>query len=90
MFLRVQGFFVWTYKDVKGIPPKLVDHRIGLDTIIPPAHQYGYRLNPNYVVVVKEDIDKLLAMGFIQPMEKATCTITKPCLFHPLFSDYND
>jgi hypothetical protein len=28
----------WTYKDLKGIPPKLAQHRIELDTIIPSAH----------------------------------------------------
>ncbi len=27
--------FAWTYKDLKGIPPKLVQHIIELDTSIP-------------------------------------------------------
>jgi hypothetical protein len=31
-----------------------------------------YRLNPNYVAVMKHDIDKLLTTCFIQPMEEAT------------------
>jgi hypothetical protein len=31
-----------------------------------------YRLNPNYATIVKHDINKLLAIGFIQPMEEAT------------------
>jgi hypothetical protein len=30
--------FAWTYKDLKGIPPKLTQHRIELDTITPSAH----------------------------------------------------
>jgi hypothetical protein len=30
-------------------------------------------LNPNYATLVKQDIDKLLVVGFIQPMEEATC-----------------
>jgi hypothetical protein len=30
--------FAWTYKDLKGIPPKLAQHRIELDTIILPTH----------------------------------------------------
>jgi hypothetical protein len=29
-------------------------------------------MNPNYVVVVKHDIDKLLVAKFIQPVEEAT------------------
>ncbi len=41
--------FAQIYKDLKGIPLKLAQHRIELDTIIPPANQAKYRLNPNYV-----------------------------------------
>jgi len=29
-------------------------------------------LNPNYVTTIKQDIDKLLAVGFIQSIEKTT------------------
>jgi len=29
-------------------------------------------LNSNYVVFVKQNIDKLLAIGFIQPMEEVS------------------
>jgi hypothetical protein len=42
-----------------------------LDTTIPLAHHAKYRLNPNYAVVVKQNIDKLLATNFIQPMEES-------------------
>ncbi len=57
--------FTWTYKDLKRIPPKLTQHKIELDSTIPLAHQAKYGLNPNYVTMVKQDIDKLLAIGFI-------------------------
>jgi hypothetical protein len=60
------------YKDLKGIPPKLAQHKIELDTSIPLACQARYILNLNYVTAVKHDIDKLLAVGFIQPIEEAT------------------
>ncbi len=45
--------FAWTYKDLKRIPPELAQHKTELDIIIPSAHQAKYRLNPNYVRVVK-------------------------------------
>jgi hypothetical protein len=35
-------------------------------------HQANYRLNPNYVIVVKQDIDKLLATRFIEYIKEAT------------------
>jgi hypothetical protein len=52
--------FAWTYKDLKGIPLELAQHRIKLDMSLPLAHQARYRLNPNYALAVKQDIDKLL------------------------------
>jgi hypothetical protein len=64
--------FAWTYKDLKGTPLKLAQHRIELDTTIPPAHQAKYKLNPNYAIVVKQDIDKLLVVRFIEFVEKTT------------------
>jgi len=36
------------------------------------THQARYKLNPIYVIMVKQDIDKLLAIGFIKSIEKAT------------------
>ncbi len=64
--------FAWAYKDLKGIPPKLAQHKIELDTTMPLAHQAKYRLNPNYFIVVKQDIDKLLTTKFTHSIEEAT------------------
>jgi len=63
---------VWMYKFLKGTPPKLIEHIIELDITIPPVHQAKYRLNPNYVTIMKQNIDKLLTKGFTQLVEKAT------------------
>jgi hypothetical protein len=64
--------FTWTYKYLKGIPRELTQHRIELDTTIPPTHQAKYKLNPNYVIAVKQNINKLLATRFIKSIEEAT------------------
>ncbi len=64
--------FAWTYKDLKGIPLELAQQKIELDTSIPQAHEIKYRWNPNYATIVKQDIDKLLVVGFIEYVEKAT------------------
>jgi hypothetical protein len=68
----IQRFFAWTYKYLKGIPLGLTWHKIELDIIIPQAHHVRYKLNPNYVIMVKQDIDKLLTVRFIESIEKAT------------------
>ncbi len=64
--------FAWTYKNLKGIPPELAQHIIELDITIPLAHQAMCRLNPNYVIIVKQYIDKLLATGIIEFLEEVT------------------
>jgi hypothetical protein len=38
-----KNVFAWTYKDLKGIPPELAQHKIELDTTIPPTHQVKYK-----------------------------------------------
>jgi hypothetical protein len=43
-----------------------------LDIIIPLAHQAKYKLNPNYVTIVKQEIDKLLVVGIIEYVKEAT------------------
>ncbi len=57
---------------MKGIPPKLAQHRIKSNTSIPPAHQTRYILNLNYALAIKHDIDKLLLARFIQLIKEAT------------------
>ncbi len=72
-FLReFKDVFAWTYKDLKGIPSNIIQHRIELEPRVPPIHQARYRLNLNYVAIVKQDINKLLVASFIKPVEEAT------------------
>ncbi len=59
LFKEFKDVFAWTYKDLKGVVSKLVQHKIELNTSIPPTHQTRYRLNPNYIIVINYDIDKL-------------------------------
>jgi hypothetical protein len=61
-----------TYKNLKGIPLELAQHKIELDKTIPLAHQTRYKLNPNYVTIIKQDTNKLLIVGFIQFVEEVT------------------
>ncbi len=53
MLKEFKDVFVWTFKDLKGIPLELAHHKIELDIIIPPTHQAMCRLNPNYVIAIK-------------------------------------
>ncbi len=43
-----------------------------MDTTIPPIHRARYRLNLNYATVIKQNIDKLLVVKFIESIEETT------------------
>jgi hypothetical protein len=30
--------FAWNYKELKGIPPHIIEHKIELDITLPPSH----------------------------------------------------
>ena len=63
--------FAWSYSDMEGIDPSFYQHRINLKDDAAPIRQQRYRMNPNYARQVKDEIDRLLAVGFIYPIEKA-------------------
>ena len=64
--------FAWSHEDMKGLDPKFYQHQINLATDAKPVQQRRYRMNPNYAAHVKEEIDKLLKDGFIQPVKQST------------------
>ena len=53
---------------MQGIPPELGQHHIDLMDGSSPVQQKQYRLNPKYLLMVKEGIDSLLKAGFIYPV----------------------
>ncbi len=60
------------YKDHKGTPPDLAQHKMKLNTFIPPTHEAKYMMNLHYdVLLVKQHVDKLFAIRFIQVVEEA-------------------
>ena len=54
------------------VPNKYYQHQIHLLHDARPVQQRRYRMNPNYAAKVKEEIDKLLRVGFIRPVKRAT------------------
>ena len=64
--------FSWSYEDMRGLDPQLYQHQIHLSKDAKTVAQRRYRMNPNYATKVKEEIDKLVRVGFIRPVKKAT------------------
>ncbi len=61
--------FAWKYKNLKGIPREICEHKIKLVANAQPIKQRKYRMNTNYALKVKKDLDKLLDARFIYPIE---------------------
>ena len=72
LLTEYKDVFAWSYQDMKGLDPKFAQHRIVLEADARPIRQQRYRMNPNYAVQVKEEIYKLLQVGFITPVDTAT------------------
>ena len=56
---------------MKGIVGYLGVMRITLKEDARPVNQRPYRLNPRYKEKVKDEINKMLATGIIEPVEES-------------------
>ncbi|MCO5569648.1 hypothetical protein L7F22_023364 [Adiantum nelumboides] len=61
--------FAWTYHDMKGVPPSVVQHTIPMISNAKPLQQKPYPMNPKYAKIVQEELEKLIECGFIYPIE---------------------
>ncbi|MCO5595247.1 hypothetical protein L7F22_049287 [Adiantum nelumboides] len=64
-----QDVFAWEYADMKGLDPKFYQHKIHLKPDAVLVKQHSYRMNPNLAKQVKVEIDRLLQVGFITPID---------------------
>ena len=58
----------WTLRDLKGISPTIVQHRIHLEENAKPYRDHQRRLNPTLQEVVKNKVLKWLDHGIIYPI----------------------
>ena len=60
--------FAWSSSNLKDISSELDKHQIDLIEGAIPVRQHQYRLNPRYSMMMKEEINQLLEVGFIYPV----------------------
>ncbi|CAL0322465.1 unnamed protein product [Lupinus luteus] len=58
--------FAWSYKDMPGLDPNIVSHKIPLYPGVEPKKQKLRRMSPNLSLMVKEEVTKQLESGFIE------------------------
>jgi hypothetical protein len=60
--------FPTKFTEMKGILGDLGVMKIPLKPDAKPVKQHPYRLNPKYKAKVKEELDKMIAAGIIEPV----------------------
>ena len=71
LFVEYKDVFAWNHTELKGIDPRVCQHKIPLKMDAKPVRMQRYRMNPNYAKKVKEEIDALLKAGFIAEVESS-------------------
>ena len=69
LFQRYIHLFTFDYKELRQV--SWVEHSIELVDGAKPMKQMPYRMNPNFSKTIKEEIDKLLDVGFIFAVENS-------------------
>jgi hypothetical protein len=66
-----QDLFPTKFTDMKGIKGPMVEMKIPLRGDARPINQRPYRLNPKYTQKVKIELDRMLEVGIIEPVEES-------------------
>ena len=61
--------FAWSYEDMPGLDPSIVQHHLPLVPHARPVKQKLRRLHPRWSLQVKEEIQKQLSVGFISVVQ---------------------
>ena len=60
--------FAWNYKEMKGVNPSVYSHHIYIKEYCKPVRYPQRRMNVSLKDIVKEELQKLLDVGFIYPI----------------------
>lgn len=66
-----QDIFTTSFSKMKGIVDELGEMRIQLKPDAKPVKRRPYWLNPRYKEKVKQELDKMLTVGIITPVEES-------------------
>ena len=65
LFKEFQDLFSWSYEEMLGIEPRIVEHKIKMYLDDKPIRQRLRAVNPWKAPTIKEEVDKLLNVSFI-------------------------
>ncbi|GKV34835.1 hypothetical protein SLEP1_g43177 [Rubroshorea leprosula] len=61
-----KDYFAWDYSEMPGLDRNLVEHRLPIRSDFKPFKQPPRRMSPEVTLKVKEEIERLLKVGFIR------------------------
>lgn len=64
--------FAWTYAQMPGLDPQLVSHKLKIKVGYKPVKHAPRNSGPELEIQIKEEIQKLLDVGFIKPVQHPT------------------
>ena len=68
LFKEFRDVFAWSYEEMAGIYPSIVEHEIQTYLDAKPVRQKLRPINLRKAAAVKEEVEKLLKAGFIYPI----------------------
>ena len=68
LFREFRDVFAWSYDEMPGIDPSIVEHEIPTYPGAKPVHQRLHPVHPRKAAAIKAEVEKLLKAGFIYPI----------------------
>ncbi|MCY6488389.1 hypothetical protein, partial [Actinobacillus pleuropneumoniae] len=68
LFKEFRDVFAWSYEEMPGIDPSIVQHEIKMYEKAKPFRQRLWPVNPRKAAAIKVEVEKLLKVGFIYPI----------------------
>jgi hypothetical protein len=68
LFKEFCDVFSWSYEEMPGIDPKIVEHEIITYLDAKPVRQKLRSVNPRKEAAIKAEVEKFLKAGFIYPI----------------------
>jgi hypothetical protein len=79
LFKEFRDIFSWSYEEMLGIDPKIVEHEIATYPDAKLLRQKLRLVNPKKATTIKVEVEKLLKVGFIYPVH-LTQWVSNPVL----------
>jgi hypothetical protein len=79
LFKEFCDIFAWSYQEMPGIDPKIVEYEITMYLDAKHVRQKLHPVNPKKAAAIKVDVEKLLKAGFIYPIH-LTQWVSNPML----------